>query len=245
VSSSLRRGALAAAAIVVSVAPLSACGAGNDAQTLEIKPDNAATSVGDIKIQNATVVTQPGPKAKGPAVVTARVFNNGKRNETVKAISLPGTRARVKVSPPKGKAGPVVIPAGGSVAFGGKGNAAAVIADGREAARDGDAQRVVFDFSATGDVPITAFVFPAKNGFEGWGPSRLPTMKPTGTPSGTPSGSAGQSAGPDSTKPGSTKPGGTPSGSATATATKKPADGQSSDAPNSITSGEPNPNGSN
>lgn len=231
-SSSLRRGALAAAAIVVSVAPLSACGAGKDAQTLGVKPDNAATAVGDIKIQNATVVTQPDRKAVGPAVVTGRLFNNGKKDQTVKAVSLPGTDARVKLSPAKGK-GPVVVPAGGSVAFGGKGNASAVISDGREAAQDGNAQRIVFDLSSTGNVPITAFVVPARSYFEGWGPSELPTAKPSGsatpggkpsgTPSGTPSGSA------------SDKPGGTASG--------QPGTDASSGAPNGIASGEPNPNG--
>ncbi|MET8177424.1 DUF461 domain-containing protein [Streptomyces sp. NPDC005336] len=231
-SSSLRRGAIAAAAIVVSVAPLSACGAGSDAQTLEVKPDNAATSLGDIKIQNATVVTQPDRKAKGPAVITARIFNNGQRDETVKAITLPGTSQRVKVSPPKGKKGPVVVPAGGSVAFGGKGNAAAIVNDGRESARAGDAQRVVFDLSRTGEFPLTAFVFPAKSYFKGWGPSQLPTAKPSATapsatPSGTPSGSA------------STKPGGTPSGSAGATNKPGGAAGQT----NGIASGEPTPNG--
>ncbi|NIY66394.1 DUF461 domain-containing protein [Streptomyces malaysiensis] len=235
-SSSLRRGALAAAAIVVSVAPLSACGAGNDAQTLEVKPDNAATAVGDIKIQNATVVTQPDRKAVGPAVVTGRLFNNGKKDQTVKAVSLPGTDARVKLSPAKGK-GPVVVPAGGSVAFGGKGNASAVISDGREAAKDGSAQRIVFDLSSTGNVPITAFVVPAKSYFEGWGPSELPTAKPSGsatpggTPSGTPSGSA------------SNKPGGTASGQPGGTASGQPGTDASSGAPNGIASGEPNPNG--
>ena len=69
-SRSLRRGALAATALAFSIATLSACAAGKDAQTLEIKPDNAATSVGDIKIQNVNVVTQPGRRA-GPAAVTA------------------------------------------------------------------------------------------------------------------------------------------------------------------------------
>ncbi|MFB7505704.1 DUF461 domain-containing protein, partial [Streptomyces broussonetiae] len=58
-SSSLRRGALAASAIVFSIASLAACGAGNDSQTLEIKPDNAATKVGNIKVQNALIITQP------------------------------------------------------------------------------------------------------------------------------------------------------------------------------------------
>ncbi|GAA1664548.1 DUF461 domain-containing protein [Streptomyces yatensis] len=235
-SSSLRRGALAAAAIVVSVAPLSACGAGNDAQTLEVKPDNAATAVGDIKIQNATVVTQPDRKAKGPAVVTGRLFNNGKGAQTVKAITLPGTKARVKLSPAKGKSGPVVVPAGGSVAFGGKGNASAVISDGREAAKDGNAERVVFDLSSTGNIPVTAFVVPATSYFKGWGPSQLPTAKPSGsaTPGGTPSGTP------------SGKPSGTPSG----TATNKPGDtasgqpgSESGGATNGIATGEPTPNG--
>lgn len=72
-SSSLRRGALAAAAIAFSIASLAACGAGHNAQTLEIKPDNAATSVGDIKVQNAVVITQPDLESTGPAVVSAMV----------------------------------------------------------------------------------------------------------------------------------------------------------------------------
>ncbi|QKV94213.1 DUF461 domain-containing protein [Streptomyces sp. NA02950] len=233
-SSSLRRGVLAAAAIVVSVAPLSACAAGNDAQTQEIKPDNAATSVGTIKIQNVNVVTQPDRKAKGPAVVTGKIFNNGARNETLKAITLPGTGARAKLSPAKKGSGPIVVPAGGSVILGGKGNPSAVLANGREAARDGDAQRVVFDLNRTGDIPITAFVVPAHSYFKGWGPSEVPTAtpgKPTGTPTGTPSGSASQD-----TRPGATRPGEKPSGSATAKpgGTTKPGNG--------IAPGEPTPN---
>lgn len=75
-SSSLRRGALAAAAIAFSIASLAACGAGHNAQTLEIKPDNAATSVGDIKVQNAVVITQPDLESTGPAVVSATLFNS-------------------------------------------------------------------------------------------------------------------------------------------------------------------------
>ncbi|MFI0818919.1 DUF461 domain-containing protein [Streptomyces sp. NPDC021098] len=234
-SSSLRRGALAAAAIVVSVAPLSACGAGNDAQTLEVKPDNAATSVGDIKIQNATVVTQPDRTAKGPAVVTARIFNNGDRDETITAVTLPDAKATAKLHPAKGAAkgaSKIVVPAGGSVALGGAGNASAVVPDGREAARDGDAQRIVFDLSSTGNVPITAFVVPATSYFKGWGPSELPTPAPSATRGGTPSG------GP-SAKPGDQTPGGKPSDAASGSASNKPGSGQN----NGVASGEPTPNG--
>jgi hypothetical protein len=185
-SRSLRRGAVAASAIVVSIAALSACGAGSNAQTLAVKPDNAATSVGDLQVQNATVITQPKANAKGPAVVTARIFNNGIRSQTLDAISLPGTSARVKVSAAKG-AGPVTVPANGSIILGGRNNPSAVIADGRTVTV-GNAQRAVFDFSETGKVSLLALVVPATGYFSSYGPSTQPaTPRPSGA---SPSGSA-------------------------------------------------------
>ncbi|MFI6639623.1 DUF461 domain-containing protein [Streptomyces sp. NPDC050504] len=199
-SRSLRRGALAATAIAISIASLSACGAGNDAQTLGVKPDAAATAVDEIKIQNVTVVTQPKADAAGPAVVTGTIFNNGKEPETLDSISLPGTSATVKLSAAKGK-GPIIVPAGGSVAIGGKGNASAVIENGSEAAKNGVAQRVVFQLSKTGNVQLRALVVPATSYFEGVGPTSLPKAPEAKPTSGTakPSGGASDAA---STKPG-------------------------------------------
>ncbi|MFB7517623.1 DUF461 domain-containing protein [Streptomyces sp. NPDC056144] len=172
-SRSLRRGALAATAIVFSIAALSACGAGNDAQTLGIKPDNAAVSVDDVKIQNALVITQPFERVKGPAVVSATVFNNGRVPQTVDAITLPGTTATVKLTSAEGT-GPITVPPLGYVVIGGEGNASAVIENGAEAAKDGDQQKVVFKLSKTGDVSIGAFVVPAKSYFKDFGPSIIP-----------------------------------------------------------------------
>ncbi|MET7857722.1 DUF461 domain-containing protein [Streptomyces sp. NPDC005318] len=195
-SRSLRRGALAATAIVISIGALSACGAGNDAQTLEIKPDNAATTLGDIRIQNANVITQPEHDAEGPAVVAATLFNNGTKGQTLDAITLPGTGATVQLHA-AGGAGPVVLPAGGRVVLGGKGNASAVIENGREAAQNGNVQAVVFKFSETGDVPLGAFVVPATSFFTGFGPSSIPVAPAAtpsasaGAPSASPSGEAG------------------------------------------------------
>ncbi|MGW3734767.1 DUF461 domain-containing protein [Streptomyces sp. NPDC005148] len=186
-SRSLRRGALAAAAIVISIGALSACGAGNDAQTLEIKPDNAATTLGDIRIQNANVITQPENGAEGPAVIAATLFNNGTKRQTLDAITLPGSDVSVQLHAAEG-AGPVVVPAGGRVVLGGEGNASAVIENGREAAQNGNVQAVVFKFSETGDVPLGAFVVPATSFFKGFGPSSLPKA-PAQTPSASPSGS--------------------------------------------------------
>ncbi|MFF7779674.1 DUF461 domain-containing protein [Streptomyces tanashiensis] len=189
-SRSLRRGALAATAIVFSVAALSACGAGNDAQTLEIRPDNAAVTVDDVKIQNALVITQPLPGTKGPAAVSATVFNNGSLPQTIDSISVPGMRAAVTLKSAEG-AGPVVVPAHGSVVIGGEGNASALIENGSEALRDGDAQQVVFKLSKTGDVGLSAFVVPSKSYFKDFGPSLVPAP-PEAAPSATasPSGEA-------------------------------------------------------
>ncbi|WP_267242719.1 DUF461 domain-containing protein [Streptomyces sp. PR69] len=213
-SSSLRRGALAATALVFSIASLAACGAGNDAQTLGIKPDNAATAVNNLKIQNGLVITQPTEGAEGPAVVSATIFNDGREGETLESITLPGPGVEAKLSPADGS-GPIAVPAGGSVVLGGEGNASAVIAEGLKTTQDGDVLDVVFRFSETGDVTLRAFVVPAENYYKDFGPSSLPTAPerspeespaeqtpeespaggptatPTGTPTGTPAGAAG------------------------------------------------------
>ncbi|MFG3498627.1 DUF461 domain-containing protein [Streptomyces sp. NPDC047928] len=198
-SRSLRRGALAAAAIVISIASLSACGAGNDAETLAIRPDNAAVTVGTIKVQNAVVITQPEAGAEGPATVSATIFNDGAKDETLEAITLPGSDAPVKLSPATGS-GPITVPAGGSVILGGEGNASAVIEKGHEAAQNGNAREVVFQLSETGDVKLKAFVVPATSYYKGFGPSEAakptdaqspaPADSPAATPTGTPTGTA-------------------------------------------------------
>ncbi|MEV6165030.1 DUF461 domain-containing protein [Streptomyces sp. NPDC052052] len=187
-SRSLRHGALAATAIVFSIASLSACGAGNHAATLEVRPDTAATTIGDISIQNANLIIQPEHGAEGPAVVSATLFNNGVKQQTLDSVTLPGTTVTVALHAAKGS-GPVVVPAGGRVVLGGEGNASAVIENGHEASQAGNVQRVVFKLSSTGEVPLNAFVVPATSYFESFGPSTLPTPKQTSTPTGTASAS--------------------------------------------------------
>ncbi|MFE4452870.1 DUF461 domain-containing protein [Streptomyces sp. NPDC056796] len=190
-SRSLRHGALAATALVISIAALSACSAGNDAQTLQVRPDNAATAVDNIKIQNLNIITQPEADAEGPAVIAATLFNNGTKQEVVEKIALPGTGASVKLQAAKGK-GPLVVPAGGQVVIGGKNNASAVIENGREAGADGNVQTVAFTFSETGEIALGAAIVPATTFFKDFGPSALPSTKPTATPSASSSGTPGE-----------------------------------------------------
>jgi copper(I)-binding protein len=216
VSSSLRRGALAAAAIAFSIASLAACGAGNNAQTLEVKPDNAATSVGDIKIQNALVITQPDTTSTGPAVVSATVFNNGRTPQTLDSVKIGGDGV-AQITPAKG-GGKLTIPAGGHVILGGEGNASAALSNPGAAVKDGNAQPITFTFSKTGDVKLRAFVVPAESYFTKWGPTTLPAA-----PGATATGSATSSKSPKaSTSPSdsvSGTPTGTPTDAASASAT--------------------------
>ncbi|MFJ8633822.1 DUF461 domain-containing protein [Streptomyces sp. NPDC093568] len=192
-SSSLRRGALAAAALAFSITSLAACAAGNNAQTLEIKPDNAATTVGDIKIQNAVVITQPDLESTGPAAISATLFNSGKTAQTLDAIKVDDTDKTAELKAAKG--GSLTIPAGGSLILGGKDNAAATLPSSREAVKDGNAQKITFTFSKTGDVSLRAFVVPAEHYFESWGPSEVPSAPGTSSPGGSPSATPGEGAG--------------------------------------------------
>ncbi|MCX5091162.1 copper chaperone PCu(A)C [Streptomyces sp. NBC_00365] len=212
-SSSLRRGALAAAAIAFSLASLAACGAGNNAQTLEVKPDNAATSVGDIKIQNALVITQPDTTSTGPAVVSATVFNNGTTPQTLDSVKIGGDGV-AQITPAKG-GGKLTIPAGGHVILGGEGNASAALTNPGAAVKDGNAQPITFTFSKTGDVKLRAFVVPAESYFSKWGPTNIPAA-----PGATATGSATPSKSPKAS----------PSDSATGTATGTPTDAASASA---------------
>ncbi|MFJ8888076.1 DUF461 domain-containing protein [Streptomyces sp. NPDC102402] len=212
-SRSLRHGALAATALVFSIAGLSACSAGNDAQTLQVRPDNAATAVDSIKIQNLNIITQPEPDAEGPAVIAATLFNDGAKREVVEKVTLPGTSATVKLQAAKG--GPLVVPAGGRVVIGGKDNASAVIENGSQAGRNGNVQTVAFTFSETGEIALGAAIVPATGFFKDFGPSALPSAKPMPTPSD----SASETPGEQSEAPGeqSDSPSATPTDSATAT----------------------------
>jgi copper(I)-binding protein len=220
VSSSLRRGALAAAAIAFSLASLAACGAGNNAQTLEVKPDNAATSVGDIKIQNALVITQPDTTSTGPAVVSATVFNNGTTPQTLDSVKIGGDGV-AQITPAKG-GGKLTIPAGGHVILGGEGNASAALTNPGAAVKNGNAQPITFTFSKTGDVKLRAFVVPAESYFTKWGPTNIPAA-----PGATATGSATPSKSPKAS----------PSDSATGTPTGTPTDAASASATASTSAG--------
>ncbi|WP_461297322.1 DUF461 domain-containing protein [Streptomyces harbinensis] len=183
-SSSLRRGAVAAVFAFSTAVALSACGAGLEAETQQIKPDNASAHVDDIKVQNVNVILPDGPE--GPAGVSARVFNEGTQPQVLESITLPGSDVVVELTPAEGES-EVVVPARGSVALGGEGNASAFIADPAAAQIAlGNAQEIVFLLSDTGAIELAATVVPAEANwayYADWGPTppALPADEEPGT----------------------------------------------------------------
>jgi hypothetical protein len=118
-------------------------------------------------------------------VISATVFNSGTTDQTLDSVSVDGA-GTATLTPAKGK-GKLVVPAGGSLVLGGKGNASAALADVGATVKDGNAQKVTFTLSTTGGVSLSAFVVPADNYFTKWGPTSIPT--PTGGASATTSAS--------------------------------------------------------
>ncbi|MFR9675967.1 DUF461 domain-containing protein [Streptomyces sp. TR06-5] len=181
-SSSLRRGALAATALAVCTATLTACGAGHSSATLQVSADNPGKQVGDIEVRAVNLITSED--GEGPLGLSARIFNNGDKAEKVEAVSIRGVSGRVKLSPPEDGKG-LAVPADGVLAFGGKGNASAS-APAPGSVKPGAMQRVTFVLSRTGRITLRAAVVPADHdGYPDFGPSTVPA--PSGVPTGNPS----------------------------------------------------------
>ncbi|KAB8167027.1 DUF461 domain-containing protein [Streptomyces sp. 3MP-14] len=168
-SSSLRRG-VAAAFFAFPLFALTACAAGHDAETNNVRPDNASAQVDEIKVQSVNVIL---PEGEDRAGLSARLINNGTEDQTLRAVALADSGQQLELLPAEGETS-VTVPAGGSVALGGEGNATAVLTDPEGAeVRLGNAQRLVFVLSETGEVSLSARVVPASGAFayyEAWAP---------------------------------------------------------------------------
>lgn len=191
-SSSIRRGTLAATALALSLAVLTACGAGNNAETLKINPDNARVTAGDIRVQNAVVITPPEDTV-GPAAVSARIFNNGDRDQTLDRLTLADSGEELVLAGENGRGG-VVVPAGGAVMLGGEGNASAVLPDGHDAGH-GATKKLSFEFSEEGEVRLAAFVVGDDDQYAEFAATESPSPLETGTSS--PDAEPGEDAGTD------------------------------------------------
>ncbi|MFJ9519625.1 DUF461 domain-containing protein [Kitasatospora sp. NPDC101801] len=192
-SRSLRRGAIAAIALA-AILPLSACAAGNSPDTLQIKPDNAATSIGDtLKLNNIVVVTADGASSEhaGPAQLTVNISNTGSSAETLQSITV-GEGATATFADAKGAAlSEIVIPAGSAVLIGGEGQPVAKVASAK--LEVGGFAPAAFSFAKAGKVATEAQVHSAKGMYEDFGPTANPSASPSAAASASASASAGAS----------------------------------------------------
>ncbi|MFD9126500.1 DUF461 domain-containing protein [Kitasatospora sp. NPDC059571] len=220
-SRSLRRGAIAAL-VLAAILPLSACATGNDAATLEIKPDNAATSIGTtLRLNNILVVTPARTAAEGaaeattPANITVNISNTGSAPEVLQSIEVAGAGSATFTDAKGAALSEIVIPVGGSVLLGGEGQPAAHLAPAKLPV--GGYADTTFSFKTAGKAAVPAGVRPATGLYASFGPKAEPTASATASATAAASPSAGASA--SATATGSATASATATGTGTATAT--------------------------
>ncbi|MED7953120.1 MULTISPECIES: DUF461 domain-containing protein [unclassified Streptomyces] len=193
-SRSLRRGSIAAIA-ALAIASLSSCAAGNTPETLEIKPDNAAATLGaDIRLNNIVVVTgdESSGEHTGPANVTVNISNTGAEALELQSITV-GSGATATFADDKGAPlSTIVVPPGGAVLLGGQGNPSAKVASASLSV--GGYVNTAFAFKNHEKLETEASVSPNKGLYQGFGPTSAPgavppkkAATPTAPASGSPS----------------------------------------------------------
>ncbi|MEU3568926.1 DUF461 domain-containing protein [Kitasatospora sp. NPDC036755] len=215
-SRSLRRGSIAAIA-AIAIASLSSCAAGNTPDTLQIKPDNAAATLGtNLRLNNIVVVTAEGASGDhtGPANVVVNIANTATTPAELQSVTVGGAAATF-ADAAGAPLSEIVVPAGGSVVIGGQGNPSATAASAT--VHVGGFAPTVFTFKDGQKVEAQAAVSPdsgehGRGLYQGFGPTPSPTATPakTATP-----GATAPSAG--ATTPGAPTPGAAvPAGTTTA-----------------------------
>ncbi|GAA1223750.1 hypothetical protein GCM10009665_12540 [Kitasatospora nipponensis] len=160
-SRSLRRGGTAAIVLTLAAVSLSACSTGNSAETLQVKPDTPATSLGDLKLNNITLVTDPmqANGQPGPANLTVNISNTAEVPETLQSVTVGDSTATFADASGAALPGGIVIPARGAVLVGGAGQPTAHVS--AVTLKLGGFAPTSFAFSISGKVASPAQVFPA------------------------------------------------------------------------------------
>ncbi|MER7750704.1 DUF461 domain-containing protein [Kitasatospora sp. NPDC097643] len=185
-SRSLRRGSIAAIA-AIAIASLTSCAAGNEPDTLQIKPDNAAATVGtNLRLNNIVVVTAEGTSGAytGPVNVTVNIANSGTTPAELQSVTVGGGATATFADAAGAPMSSVVIPAGGSVLLGGDGNPSAKVASAT--VYIGGFVNTTFTFKDGQKAETKAAVSPDKALYKGFGPTVAPaTPSKSGSPAAT------------------------------------------------------------
>ncbi|MFJ6617159.1 DUF461 domain-containing protein [Kitasatospora sp. NPDC091335] len=181
-SRTLRRGSIAAIA-AIAIASLSSCAAGNTPDTLQIKPDNAAATLGaNLRLNNIVVVTGVGTAGDytGAANVVVNIANTATTPAELQSVTVGGAAATF-ADAAGAPLSTIVVPAGGSVAIGGQGNPSASVTSAK--VHVGGFAPTAFAFKDGQKVEAEAAVNPdaGEHGlglYKGFGPTPAPTATP-------------------------------------------------------------------
>ncbi|MFI9157018.1 DUF461 domain-containing protein [Kitasatospora aureofaciens] len=196
-SRSLRRGSIAAIA-AIAIASLSSCAASTTPDTLQIKPDNAAATLGtNLRLNNIVLVTGVGTSGDytGPANMVVNISNTAGTPAELQSITV-GSATATFADAAGAPQSSIVVPPGGSVVLGGQGNPSASFSSA--SVHVGGFATATFAFKDGQKVDAQAGVSPdsGENGrglYKGFGPTPTPTVTPT--PAAAPTKAATPSAG--------------------------------------------------
>ncbi|MFJ9775264.1 DUF461 domain-containing protein [Kitasatospora sp. NPDC101157] len=180
-SRSLRRGSIAAIA-AIAIASLSSCAASTTPDTLQIKPDNAAATLGtNIRLNNIVLVTGVGTSGDytGAANVVVNISNTAGTPAELQSITV-GNAAATFSDAAGAPLSSIVVPAGGSVILGGQGNPSALI--NSVSVHIGGFATTTFAFKDGQKVDAQAAVSPDSGIYKGFGPTPAPTPTPAAVP---------------------------------------------------------------
>lgn len=199
------RAGLATAAVLLTVAPLAtACGAGFNSASTQVKPNSGSGSTGALKVNNVWVVVDP---SSGNAEVIGAVANSGSTDVSWPDVQVDGAPARIVPASASGAAGgssssssagsvsagsvsaatssATGIPAGESVQFGQPGQPQVELPG--SALTVGQLTQVTFSFGGSGSVTVTAQIQSNTGAFAEYNPN---PASPSPSPSASVSASA-------------------------------------------------------
>lgn len=185
-SRSIRRGAVAAT-IALALAPLAAaCSSGTDAETTKIKPDTASVQVGNVKVQNLTLVS--GGPTSGAMALGGAFINDGDQAETLTQVAVDGATGNAELKSASGT-GSITIPAHGAVYLtGGADSVVAKVASvsGDSPVTPGKYAKVTLTFKTAGVGSVRVQVHSPEDYYKQLAPSApapsLPAAPPTTAP---------------------------------------------------------------
>jgi hypothetical protein len=134
----------AVAACLVAVLPLAGCYQGFDGTVSTQSPSGNGTDfeVGELKVQDATLVTDPDDPTRASLIMT--ILNEGETDDALATASVSAVEGAIT--------GPTALPSGAVLPVGLPGATTSVLVDGLTA-KPGDFAELTMSFQAAGSTP--------------------------------------------------------------------------------------------